>query len=544
MAEFIAHEVEVSVSGRAYGGKPYHLVKRNSPVHDETLRILVHRSVHLLIHQPEYQCLVPDKSLVVTLCVADGFLILALVGQLPPDLAHAPLLVALFLQPFDPVVGDTHCHPEVEAQSAGLVWSRKPGHSAHVLGNGDGIRVYFLDQHRRKRQIGDGILVHAGIEIIVIAAEILAEAVVPVKHAGDPVETESVQMIFLHPELAVGKEEVLGLVLSIVEASRSPGRMPALRALVEIEVFLSVETPKALSLIVHAVGMHYVHNHRYAPGMGVVHEMLEFLRSAEAGGQRIEIGYLISERPVVRMLLECHYLQCVVSQLLHPRENTGPELLECGHLLLLGTHPYVAFIYERMGSRTGRRILPDVRFRRFPDLCAEHLGLRVLDHPSHIGRETFSTPARPLDEELVQIPVAEEHVRKAEFPVASAGGLQLVGGGPLPVVEFADEIDSAGIRSPFPENPAATGIPVQTVVKMVVQSGGEASAHRNLLAAGLDSFVSLQNLLLEREQIRVRIENVLLLRLCIVLLHNPSFFNHPVSRPCPSPCADKPCIRQ
>ena len=118
---------------------------------------------------------------------------------------------------------------------------------------------------------------------------------VPVEHTGDTVEAETVQMVFLHPELAVGEEEILGLVLSVIETSRAPGRMSALRAPVEVEVLLSVEAAEPLGLIVHAMRMNYVHHHGNAPGMGVVHEMLELLRGTEAGGQCVEVGDLIAE---------------------------------------------------------------------------------------------------------------------------------------------------------------------------------------------------------------------------------------------------------
>ena len=63
-----------------------------------------------------------------------------------------------------------------------------------------------------------------------------ASIVVPVEHAGHAVEAEAVQVVFRHPVLAVGQEEVPGLVLAIVEAAGAPGGMPALGAFVEIQV--------------------------------------------------------------------------------------------------------------------------------------------------------------------------------------------------------------------------------------------------------------------------------------------------------------------
>ena len=142
--------------------------------------------------------------------VTDGLLVRTFVRQLPPDFAHAPLLVALFLQPFYPVVCHAHRHPEIEAQTARGKLSSKSRHSAHVLRDGYRIRIQFLCQHRGQCKIGYGIFVHPRIEIIVITDEIATQTVVPVQHTGHAVEPEAVQMIFLHPEFAVRQKEVFG----------------------------------------------------------------------------------------------------------------------------------------------------------------------------------------------------------------------------------------------------------------------------------------------------------------------------------------------
>ena len=70
--------------------------------------------------------------------VADSLLVRTLVGQFVPHLTRTPLLVPLLLDPFDPMVGDAHGHTEIEADSTCLEWGRQPGHTAHILGNGDG----------------------------------------------------------------------------------------------------------------------------------------------------------------------------------------------------------------------------------------------------------------------------------------------------------------------------------------------------------------------------------------------------------------------
>ena len=249
--------------------------------------------------------------------------------------------------------------------------------------------------------------------------------------------------------------------------------MMSLAAAVEIQVFTSVEKAETFRLIVHAVGMNDIHHHCDTSPVRIVHQMLELFRSPEPGGQCIEIGYLIAERPVVRMLLQGHYLQRVIAQFLHVRKDIGTELLERSHLLILGAHSDMTFIYKRMRPRSRSLMFPLIWLFRLPDLCAEHLGHRVLHHTVHVGRQPLTSAARPLDEEFVQFSVMEEHARNLYLPVSSARRGQCIGRRAFPVVEFTDEIDPVGIRSPFPEHPASVSIPVKAVIKMIVQAFGQ-----------------------------------------------------------------------
>ena len=195
MAEFVAHEIEVAVArggGRhqadhlvegdaaVHGHQADHLVEGDAAVHDRILGFGVHGEVHFLVHQPENQGLVSHQRLVVALGVGDGLLVGALVGELPPDLAHGPLLVGELLDPLDPVVRDAHRHPEVEAHAAGRQRGGQAGHAGDVLGDGEGVRVHLLHEDVREGEVRHRVLVHALVEVVVIAHEILPETVVPV----------------------------------------------------------------------------------------------------------------------------------------------------------------------------------------------------------------------------------------------------------------------------------------------------------------------------------------------------------------------------
>ncbi len=118
---------------------------------------------------------------------------------------------------------------------------------------------------------------------------------IPVNHARHAIETEAVEMIFLHPELAVAQEKTHDLILSVVEATGTPCRMMALRAFVKIEVITAIKQAKALILIAATMRMYYIHHDSDSHSVCGVHQFLELLRRAETRAQREEVRHLIAE---------------------------------------------------------------------------------------------------------------------------------------------------------------------------------------------------------------------------------------------------------
>ena len=50
MTELVAHEIQVTISGRTYGRKAYQLYQSHAPVHDRIGGLHIHGEVHLLVH--------------------------------------------------------------------------------------------------------------------------------------------------------------------------------------------------------------------------------------------------------------------------------------------------------------------------------------------------------------------------------------------------------------------------------------------------------------------------------------------------------------
>ena len=217
-----------------------------------------------------------------TLCIADGLFVITFIGELPPHFTHAPIVVRDFLDPFDPVVGHTHTHSEVKADTSHLNRSGKTSHSADIFCNCKRILVNLMDEDVRQCKISDGIRVHSLVEVVLISHKVLLKAMIPIEHAGHTIETESVHIVLFHPVLTVGQKEVFRLVLSIIEASRAPGRMMALPAVVEVKGLLSVEKTKAFRLIVNRMRVNDIHDYSYSETMRIIHKSLELLRGSEA----------------------------------------------------------------------------------------------------------------------------------------------------------------------------------------------------------------------------------------------------------------------
>ena len=146
MSEFISHEGQIAIARSGKSDEPYHLMQGNASVNNRRMAFLVHGGVHCRIHQAEGYRLVSHHRLVVTFGIADCLLVFTFVGELPPHFSHAPALVRKFLDPFYPVVGNSHAHSEVKSDSAGLERRRKTGHSAHILSNRESVLVHLVDE--------------------------------------------------------------------------------------------------------------------------------------------------------------------------------------------------------------------------------------------------------------------------------------------------------------------------------------------------------------------------------------------------------------
>ena len=166
-----------------------------------------------------------------------------------PQMSHMPFFIRYILDKTYPVVGDSHGKTIIKSDAAGRKRNGQTGHSADILGNGNGIGSNIMDEFIGKGKIREGILVHTVVKIVIVRSECFRQSVMQVEHAGYTVKTETVKAVFIQPETAVGKQKVEYLVLIIVEASGIPGFMNAPRPLVKILISCAVEPAQSLHLV-------------------------------------------------------------------------------------------------------------------------------------------------------------------------------------------------------------------------------------------------------------------------------------------------------
>ena len=458
VTELVPHEIEVSaVDGRS-GNETDHLMQRYSAVGHVGRMTVLEVPVHVGVHEAEDDGLVAYECLVVTLGVGDGLLVLAAVGHLIEDMTGFPVLILNLFDILDPEIGNTHGQTVVKSHAAVRYRASETRHAGHLFGDGDGIGFDLMNDLVSQREVHERIAVFVTVEVRRIAVEVLAQTVTAVDHGGHTVETEAVEVVFVEPELTVRQQEMEHFVLAVVKAERVPGRVFAATAVMEILIACSVEVTESLEFVLDRMAVHEVHDDLHTASVRVVDERFEFVRCTETAGSSEEIRYVVSERAVVRVLLDGHDLHAVIAQFLNTRQHIATELLVRVHFLLLGTHADMALVdietvltdFLHLGSVA---VLPLV-FGFIPHLCGKDLGLLILNDAAYVRRDTLSVTAVPLHEQLVHLSVLHGFAGQFGFPHAVADRLETIGFVLGPVVHVAFDIDRGGIWSPFAQYPA------------------------------------------------------------------------------------------
>ncbi|KAI3492991.1 hypothetical protein L1887_42366 [Cichorium endivia] len=459
VTELVADKVEVALAAERMCDETDHLVVRQAAVDDGgALGEVRHIGVHLLVHEPEGKRLVADERLVVRLGIGDRLFQMTSVGEREADVAKVPVLVRLFLEQLDPHVWHGHREAVVEANTALRDGSAQRRHARDVLGDGDGVGVVLVDHVVGEHEVGDGLDVDGRAKVLVVAAaESGADAVVRVEHGGDAVEAETIESVLLHPEEAVAEQEAQHLVVAIVEQARVPELVPALGALVEVEVVGAVKHVEAVEHILARVRVDNVEEYGDTHGMRNVDELLEVLGVAvpAAGGK--EVGDLVAKRGVVGVLLDGHELDGVVAELLDTRQDVLCEFFELADARLGSGDADVCLVdldvigLGRLGVLDGVALL----LGRVPEARVVHgRNVQILRDAEDPCWQTLDPLARGQEHGDLELGVMWDGAggigkrRDGDVPLAVVilGHLVRVA---RPVVKVADERRLDGVGRPF-----------------------------------------------------------------------------------------------
>ena len=425
---------------------------------------LLEMPVHIGINQTKDDGFITYQCLVMTLTVRDGFLIRTTVLNLPEDAGWFPVFILLFLDGLDPIVRNIHRHAIVETITAILKLGSQTRHSAHLFGNRNGVLVYLMNQTVGKGKIADGIIILMTIEIISVVAECLTQTMTVIKHGCHTVKTESIEMELIEPVLAVAQQEVDDFILSIVEAETVPSRMLMTVARIEILVRIASEITQSFHLILYGMRVNDVHDDGNTILVSCINEILQLFRSSKAATCSKETAYMVAEGAIIRMLLDSHNLNAVVTILDDTWQHILLKFCVSANLLCILCHTDMAFIDEqRCHIWSEGFLLPFIWFR-IPNLSRENLGLVVLYYALCPCRNTLTFTTFPMNFHLEEIAMFHGFLRNFEFPVAGilySFGTILFGF--LPVVEITYQIDVCSIRCPLTEHPS-TGSLMQSEI--------------------------------------------------------------------------------
>ena len=95
-------------------------------------------------------------------------------------------------------------------------------------------------------------------EIFIVAVKVCSHSMIVVEHGGYTIKTETIKMVFCHPELQVGQKKVNDFCFTIVETLGAPGWMITLISVMEELPCGSIEHVDALGGVLHCVRVHHI----------------------------------------------------------------------------------------------------------------------------------------------------------------------------------------------------------------------------------------------------------------------------------------------
>lgn len=110
-------------------------------------------------------------------------------------MSHVPLLIFHLLQVLDPHVRDVHTQAIVKPHTSLLYFTAQCWHAANIFSNGNGIRMYRVNESVGEHQVNNAVNVHMHAKVLtIVTREAYTYSVVMIKDRSDCIEAEAVKL--------------------------------------------------------------------------------------------------------------------------------------------------------------------------------------------------------------------------------------------------------------------------------------------------------------------------------------------------------------
>ena len=212
--------------------------------------------------------------------------------------------------------------------------------------------------------------------------------------------------------------------------------------------------------VFHGVRVYNIHNHGDTQSVCFANQVFQIFRSPETRRRRKEIGDMIPEGAVIRMLGNGHELKGRIAVAFDSRQNVVCKLPVCAHSLTFLGHSHMAFVnQQRFHILHVKAVFFPVKGRRKPQLPSKILGNLILNHTADIRWNPLSGAISSMHQDFHPasmdkcMPVGFFIKKNIPDPFfASPERMR----DPVPIVKIANEEQGMGMGGPFAVCPAFT----------------------------------------------------------------------------------------
>ena len=133
-------------------------------------------------------------------------------------------------------------------------------------------------------------------------------------------------------------------IFAIIKTERIPCRMFTTCSRIEILIRITGKIAQTFYLVLHSMRVNNIHYYSNPQSVSSINQFFELFRSTETRRSRKETRYMVAKATVIRMFLNGHNLNTVVTSFCYTRKNLFTELTVSSNFFFLLSHTDMAFI--------------------------------------------------------------------------------------------------------------------------------------------------------------------------------------------------------